>query len=175
VATVGTAFLSPGLSGAASPTHFETKIRVLVWDENPPHVAKAIYPQSIRGAIAEGLRELGGQNLEVQVAHLDEPEQGCSMERLRQTDVLIWWGHVRHGQVSEETVERIRQRVHHEGMGLIVLHSGHYSKPFQRVLGCSGHLKGGWREKEPPRAGTYPRLRPVASHRAWHRRFHYRA
>jgi threonine aldolase len=124
-------------------------IRVTVWDENPPHVDKAIYPTSIRGAVAEGLAKLNDGTLEIRTAHLDEPEQGCSLERLRETDVLIWWGHIRHGEVSDETAERIRQRVHHEGMGLLVLHSGHYSKPFQRVLGCTGHLKGGWREKHP--------------------------
>jgi trehalose utilization protein len=124
-------------------------IRVTVWDENPPHVDKAIYPTSIRGAVAEGLAQLNDGALEIRTAHLDEPEQGCSLERLRETDVLLWWGHIRHGEVSDEIAERIRQRVHHEGMGLLVLHSGHYSKPFQRVLGCTGHLKGGWREKHP--------------------------
>jgi Trehalose utilization protein len=124
-------------------------IRITVWDENPPHVDKAIYPNSIRGAVADGLAKLNDGTLEIRTAHLDEPEQGCSMERLRQTDVLVWWGHVRHGEVSDATAERVRQRVHHEGMGLVVLHSGHYSKPFQRVLGCTGHLKGGWREKHP--------------------------
>ncbi|GIV14330.1 MAG: hypothetical protein KatS3mg021_2612 [Fimbriimonadales bacterium] len=125
-------------------------IRVSVWDENPPHVDKQIYPHSIRGAVAEGLAELGRDTLEVTPIHIDEPEQGLSWERLRQTDVLVWWGHIRHGEVQDEYVERIRQRVHEEGMGLVVLHSGHYSKPFQRVLGCTGHLKGGWREKNPP-------------------------
>ncbi len=121
-------------------------LRVMVWDENPPHADKQLYPHGIRTVVAEGLARLGGDQLEVHTAHLDEPEQGCSYERLRQTDVLVWWGHARHGEVSDETVERIRQRVHHKGMGLVVLHSGHYSRPFQRVLNCTGHLKGGWRE-----------------------------
>jgi len=124
------------------------KAGVLVWDERPPHAPKEIYPQSINGAIAEGLKELGGGQLEVRLGNLDDPQQGIST--LAETDVLIWWGHARHGQVSDETAARIVERVHHQGMGFIALHSAHYSKPFQGVLGAPGHLKGGWREDNQP-------------------------
>ncbi len=119
-------------------------IRVLVWDENPPHAPKELYPDGIRGAVASGLQQLGG--LHVETANLDDPDQGVSDERLRNTDVLVWWGHARHGLVENALADRIRKRVQREGMGFICLHSGHYSKPFQAILSAPGHLKGGWRE-----------------------------
>ena len=125
-------------------------IRVVVWDENPPHVPKAVYPAGIRGAVADGLKELGGKQLEVSVAHLDEPDHGLPAAKLDQTDVLLWWGHVRHGQVNDDVVMRIYERVHQHGLGFIGLHSAHHSRPFRAILKCTGHLKGGWREDDQP-------------------------
>src|SRR5437016_3790312 len=81
-------------------------IRVLIWDEKPPHAPAAVYPKSINGAIAEGLQETGGGQFEVRVANLDEPHQGLDEETLSQTDVLLWWGHIRHGDVQDDTVAR---------------------------------------------------------------------
>jgi len=127
-------------------------IRVLVWDENPPHAPKAVYPKSINGAVADGLTELGGDAVRVRVANLDDPEQGCTEAALAETDVLMWWGHARHGEVNSTTVTRVAQRVKDGGMGFIALHSAHYSKTFQAVVDGPGHLKGGWRENDPPEA-----------------------
>jgi trehalose utilization protein len=90
--------------------------------------------------IAEMLRANGFQ---VRTATLDEPQHGLSEEVLAQTDVLTWWGHMAHGEVKDEIVERVYQRVLN-GMGLIVLHSGHLSKIFCRLMGTSCDLK--WRE-----------------------------
>ncbi len=123
--------------------------RVLVWDENPGHAPKEVYPEGIRGAIAEGLRLLGGETLEVKTAHLDDPNQGCSQEALNNVDVLLWWAHARHGLVDDDVARRIKEQVHERGMGFIALHSAHYSKPLQWTLACPGHLKGGWREQTP--------------------------
>jgi trehalose utilization protein len=64
-------------------------------------------------------------------------------EVLNQTDVLLWWGHMAHGEVADEIVDRVHQRVL-DGMGLIVLHSGHFSKIFQKLMGTTCDLK--WRE-----------------------------
>lgn len=125
----------------------ETKsLRVLVWDENPHHAPKELYPENLRGAIADGLRELGGEELDVVVAHLDDPEQGVTDEALEAADVLIWWGHARHGEVEDAVAERVAKRVREHGLGFIALHSAHYSKTFKAVLNATGHLKGGWRE-----------------------------
>ncbi len=120
-------------------------IRVTVWNEGrheQTHEAvQKVYPQGIHGAIAEGLRDAGFTT--VQTATLDQPEHGLSESVLDQTDVLIWWAHIAHHQVDDAIVERVYQRVL-GGMGLIVLHSGHFSKIFKRLMGTSGNLK--WRE-----------------------------
>ena len=124
-------------------------VRVLVWDEAPAHAPKSIYPDSINGAIAIGLNELGRGRIVATTANLDSPSQGITPETLGQIDVLIWWGHARHHEVSDEVGQLIKNAVH-KGLGFIPLHSAHYSKPFQAVLGATGHLKGGWREAQNP-------------------------
>lgn len=125
-------------------------VKVLVWDENPGHAPKEVYPHGINGAVAEGLNALGNGQIEATTSNQDDPEQGLSDERLYQTDVLFWWAHVRHRDVWDDIMLRVRWHVHERGMGFVALHSAHYSKPFQAILSCPGHLKGGWREGEPP-------------------------
>jgi len=120
-------------------------IRVTVWNEyrhekKDSEVAK-IYPEGIHGAIAKYLRKQ--EDLNVRTATLDEPEHGLTSEVLNQTDVLTWWGHMAHNEVSDTVVERIYQRVL-DGMGLIVLHSAHFSKIFRKLMGTTCNLK--WRE-----------------------------
>ena len=124
-------------------------VRVLVWDEKPQHAPKSVYPVSINGAIAEGLNEMGGCAITARTANLEDPEQGITADALAETDVLIWWGHARHDELADDKAEMIKAAVH-KGLGLIALHSAHYSKPFRRVLDCTGHLYGGWREADPP-------------------------
>lgn len=126
------------------------KLNVCVWDENPKHAPREVYPENIRGAVAQGLRELGGNEFNVCVAHQDEPDQGLPAAALEQTDVLLWWAHIRHRDVTDATAELVRRQVHERGMGFVALHSAHYSKTFQRILNCTGHLKGGWREDDQP-------------------------
>jgi trehalose utilization protein len=121
-------------------------VRVLVWDEAPGHADKTIYPKSLNGAIADGLNE-GGEIVAV-TANLDDPNQGITEEALANADVLIWWGHIRHGEVTDETAQKVVTAVH-KGLGFIALHSAHYSKTFKGVLNCSGDLNGGWREGDP--------------------------
>lgn len=122
------------------------KIRVTVWNEyrhekRDEAVAK-VYPDGIHSAIASMLRDEA--DLEIRTATLDEPEHGLTDEVLASTDVLLWWGHMAHGEVSDEIVNKVCQRVL-EGMGFIALHSGHASKPFSKLMGTnSGELK--WRE-----------------------------
>lgn len=120
-------------------------LRVTVWNENrheqTSEEVRSVYPKGIHGALADGLGVQ--ENLEIVTATLDEPEHGLTEERLASTDVLLWWGHTAHGEVSDVVVERVYQRVLH-GMGLIVLHSGHFSKIFKKLMGTSCDLK--WRE-----------------------------
>lgn len=120
-------------------------IRVTVWGENVHEnknkVVKSIYPDGMHTVIADGLRE--DPEFEVRTATLQEPEHGLTQEVLDSTDVLTWWGHCAHGDVSDEIVARVQKRVL-EGMGLLVLHSGHYSKIFKRLMGTTCSLT--WRE-----------------------------
>lgn len=120
-------------------------VRVRVWNEfrheRESGEVAAIYPDGIHGAIAAGLREAGG--FAVSTATLDQPEHGLSEEALADTDVLFWWGHKAHGELDDRVVERVYQQVL-SGMGLIVLHSGHFSKIFRRLMGTNCSLV--WRE-----------------------------
>jgi len=118
--------------------------RVTVWNEfrqeRTDEPVRAVYPDGIHAAIGDGLRAAG---FDVRVATLDEPEHGLTDAVLAQTDVLTWWGHAAHDAVDDPIVERVRARVL-DGMGLIVLHSGHHSKLFRSLMGTTGNLK--WRE-----------------------------
>jgi len=123
-----------------------TPLRVTVWNEyrherSSTHPASTIYPHGIHGALADYLGAQPG--LAARTATLDEPQHGLAEEVLAQTDVLTWWGHAAHDQVDDAIVARVQARVL-DGMGLIVLHSGHFSKIFKRLMGTSCDLK--WRE-----------------------------
>jgi trehalose utilization protein len=121
-------------------------IRVLVWGENrheklEPSVAER-YPDGMHGAIAQGIEANLGERARVRTTTMDQPEHGLTEEVLADTDVLIWWGHAAHAEVSDEVVERAHRHVL-EGMGLIVLHSGHWSKLFMKLMGTTCTLR--WR------------------------------
>jgi trehalose utilization protein len=120
-------------------------LRITVWNEGRherqnPQIG-SIYPDGMHAAIAAGLREHGFT--QVRTATIDEPEHGLTESVLAETDVLTWWGHLAHNEVAETVVQRVQAKVL-EGMGLIVLHSGHHSKIFKRLMGTSCDLK--WRE-----------------------------
>lgn len=120
-------------------------IRALVWNEfvheRQNRDVAALYPDGMHTTIAEALKAEG--DITAKTAVLDAPEHGLTEAVLDETDVLLWWGHAAHDRVSDEIVERVANRVW-GGMGLIVLHSGHFSKPFRRLMGTPCALK--WRE-----------------------------
>jgi len=116
--------------------------RVVVWSEGT--APKDVYPKDINGAVAEGLKSLKGW--EVITASIDDPDQGVPEKLLAKTDVLLWWGHARHGEVKDETVDRVVRHVKERGMGFIPLHSAHWSKPFQKLMGTSCSWDGGYNE-----------------------------
>ena len=124
--------------------------RVTVWNEyrqekTDPPVAH-VYPEGIHAAIASNLESEG---FTVQTATLDEDEHGLTEEVLSETEVLTWWGHKAHREVSDTIVDRIHQRVL-DGMGLILLHSSHFSKIFKKLMGtscCLYHRSVGEKER----------------------------
>jgi trehalose utilization protein len=126
------------------------RINVTVWNEfrheKSNETVKAVYPLGMHVVIGDALKK--NADISVRYATLDEPEHGLTQDVVDSTDVLIWWGHCAHGEVSDEIVRRVQKRVL-EGMGLIVLHSGHFSKIFKTMMGTNCSLK--WRvasEKE---------------------------
>src|ERR1043166_7366265 len=120
-------------------------IRLTVWGENlhekkNKNVAD-LYPKAMHECSVGALRQ--DPQLDVRTATLGQPEHGLTKEVLDATDVLTWWGHMGHGQVQDAVVDRVQERVL-QGMGLIVLHSGHYAKIFKRLMGTTCSLT--WRE-----------------------------
>ena len=120
------------------------KINVTIWNEfrheKTNEIVKKLYPLGMHKAISDGI---SADDLNIRLASLDDPEHGLTEEVVNSTDVLLWWGHCHHGDVKDEIVKRVHKRVL-EGMGLIVLHSGHFSKIFKAVMGTNCSLK--WRE-----------------------------
>lgn len=119
-------------------------IKVTIWNEGRHEQTDAIvqelYPDRMDGAIAKGI---ASPDFEIRRTTLDDPEQGLPDSLLDDTDVLLWWGHVAHEEVSDSLVDRVQQRIL-KGMGIVFLHSGHHSKLFRRLMGTNANLS--WRE-----------------------------
>lgn len=134
----------------SDPTHQPIRVTVFGenWHERSERDGSAMaerYPDGMHGAIAGGLRDLLGDRVEVRIATQDMAEHGLGADVVDGTDVLTWWGHAAHQDVDDAVVERIHQRVL-AGMGLIVLHSGHFSKIFKRLMGTTCSLQ--WRSTD---------------------------
>jgi trehalose utilization protein len=133
---------------------------VTVWNEHrvehEVEQAAVHYPEGIHTAVVTALAEHG---LHAEAATLDDPHQGLADERLDATDVLVWWGHRAHDEVDDARAERVAARVR-AGMGLVVLHSGHLSKPFLRLHGTSGRLR--WRHDDVERLWIIEPDHPIA-------------
>lgn len=119
-------------------------INVTIWNEflheKVHEEVTRVYPEGIHNALQKGL---ANEQFNIRTATLEEPEHGLTQEVLDQTDVLIWWGHMGHDRVEDAIVDRVHARVM-QGMGLIVLHSAHFSKIFKKLMGTGCDLK--WRE-----------------------------
>jgi trehalose utilization protein len=132
-------------------------IRAVVWGENvhekKSKIVADLYPDGMHNCIADALK-LGG--VDASTATLQDAEHGLPQSRLDETDVLVWWGHAAHGDVDDEIVERVADAVY-GGMGLILLHSAHFSKIFKKLMGTPCNLT--WRE-----AGERERLWVTSRH-----------
>ncbi len=139
----------------------EKRIRVLVWNEfrHEKHneKVKKIYPEGMHAVIAKHLNS--HPDIDASLACLDDPEHGLTEEVLERTDVLIWWGHGYHQEVKDEIVARVHRKVL-EGMGIICLHSAHFSKIFKALMGTSCVLN--WRDGGKERIWTIEPSHPIA-------------
>jgi trehalose utilization protein len=121
-------------------------INVTIWNEyiaeKTSEITAAVYPQGIHMTIADGIKQDG---LRSRTATFDEPEHGLTEAVLADTDVLVYWGHKAHSKFSDEVVDRVHKRIL-QGMGLVILHSGHHSKLFRKLMGTTCDLL--WREAD---------------------------
>jgi trehalose utilization protein len=128
------------------PGYVVTSYRVTIYNEfvheQKNDAVRDLYPNGIHGAIGEALEREAG--FSVKYATLEMEEHGLTEAVLDETDVLLWWGHVAHDKIDDTIVDRVQSRILNQGMGLIVLHSGHMSKIFRRMMGTSCALC--WRE-----------------------------
>jgi len=135
-------------------------MKVTVWNEFRHEKVEPFvldnYPGGLHTYIANFIK---ADDVEVRTATLDDPECGLTQEVLDDTDVLIWWGHWAHDDVPDSVVDRVQTRIL-EGMGLVVLHSGHHSKIFRRLMGTSCNLK--WRDAARERIWTIKPNHPIA-------------
>ncbi|MDQ1914197.1 ThuA domain-containing protein [Paenibacillus sp. GD4] len=121
-------------------------INVTIWNEfiaeKVSERTAAVYPQGIHTTIAEGIQQDG---FRIRTATFDEPEHGLTEGVLAETDVLVYWGHKAHAQFNDEIVDRVHKKIL-QGMGLVILHSGHHSKLFRKLMGTTCDLL--WREAD---------------------------
>lgn len=122
-------------------------LSVTVWHEYrhelKHEIVRKVYPTGMHTVVSESIREHLGSAVQVRTATLDQPDHGLTDEVLNSTDVMTWWGHMAHGDVSDAIVQKVVDRVL-AGMGIIFLHSSHFSKPFRKLMGTNCSLK--WRE-----------------------------
>ena len=135
-------------------------MKVLVWNENEhektvPRVTE-LYPKGLHGYIKSFLES---EECEVVTATLDDDNCGISEELLKTIDVVIWWGHMAHAKVPDNVVDMLQKYIL-GGMGLICLHSAHYSKIFKRMMGTSCSLK--WRDGARERLWVIKPNHPIA-------------
>lgn len=121
-------------------------IRVTIFNEfyheKTREKVQAIYPDGIHMTLKRALED---EEITVKTVTLDDEECGLDEETLKNTDVLIWWGHAKHHEVPDEVAVRVQQEVL-RGMGMIFLHSAHNSKPFKLLMGTACNLT--WREHD---------------------------
>lgn len=137
-------------------------IRVTIWNEYKHEreygAIGKVYPTGIHGCIAEFLGKQ--DDFRIRTATFDMPEHGLTQAALDDTDVLILWSHALQDEFSDEVAARVQQHVL-AGMGLIALHSAHFSKVMKRLLGTSMTLK--WKHDEQENLWCLMPTHPIAS------------
>lgn len=137
-------------------------IRVTVWNEykheREYEQIRRIYPDGIHGCIAAFLRQ--ETDFTVQTATFDQPEHGLTEEVLENTDVLIIWSHALQEEFEDMVAERVQKHVL-SGMGLIALHSAHFSKIMKKLMGTTMTLK--WQHGQQENLWCIAPTHPIAA------------
>jgi trehalose utilization protein len=137
-------------------------IRVTVWneflDEKRWPEIMTLYPGGVHGYLGQLLRQ--DERFDVKIRCLQDACFGLDEQTLNETDVLIYYSHVHKQEPSEAVLAQIIQRVQN-GMGIIFLHSGLFSKLASRLIGPRG--KASYREyAEKERVWVIERGHPIA-------------
>lgn len=124
-------------------------MKILVWYENGPlpehaKATKRAYPQGIHGAL--GALFSAQPDMLARTAVMQDAQRGLSDEALAWADVLVYFSHTHWREVADDRAEAVQSRVL-DGMGLVLLHSAHASKPFQRLMGTRTQRLF-WREND---------------------------
>lgn len=139
-------------------------MNVLVWYENKPlpeHVEgeHRLYPQGVHGAL--GALFAAQPDMQVRTAVMQDEQQGLSDEALAWAEVLVYFSHKHWRELADDRVDAMQRRVL-DGMGLVLLHSSHASKIFQRLMGTRTNLIH-WRENDEwQRVWTVNPAHPIA-------------
>jgi len=142
-------FLTALAAARAWPLPAKSSIRVMAWSERSEPID--IYPHGINGALLQMFSHEKG--IVATAANLADPAQGLTEEALRDTDVLIAFGHRHHKVVSDENVDRIVRRVEQDGMGYLPIHSSHYARAFQKIMATIAEQRGSPLDGTPGRWG----------------------
>ncbi|MCQ2520682.1 MAG: ThuA domain-containing protein, partial [Lachnospiraceae bacterium] len=138
-------------------------IKVTIFNENIHETRqeeiRAIYPKGMHGCIKEFLEKNLGDAVMIRTATLEEPEHGLTQEVLDDTDVLIYWSHWMQEEFSDEVAKRVKEAVLN-GMGLIALHSAHFSKVMKMLMGTSMTLR--WRHGDRERLFVTTPSHPIS-------------
>ena len=148
-------------SGGENPAP-ERPLRVRIWCEGTaPH---SVYPDDIDGALAEQLARQPG--IVATRGRLSDPHAGLADEALDATDVLLWWGHLRHDDVPDDRAAAVVKRVREGRLGFLALYASCCSKPFKLMMSMPCET-GAWREDGRPeyisvRSPDHPIARGIA-------------
>src|SRR5690606_20328278 len=123
-------------------------LRVTIYNEYLRAVeaegVRRVYPDGIHAELRSAVLE-PAPGAEGRVATLREPAHGLTQDVVHATPGMLWWGDKGHAEVADAVAEGVLGAVL-AGRGLAVLLSGHYRKPFTRLMGTPGSLK--WREAD---------------------------
>ncbi len=133
-------------------------LRVLVWSERTE--PKEVYPKGINGEVAGFLNRDPG--IRARAVSLGDREKGLTEENLAWADVLVWWGHTKHGEVPDPIVDRIVRRVREGKLGFVAIHSSHRSKPFRALVHTTGNIAHSKQEGVPELVKLVLPLHPIA-------------
>jgi trehalose utilization protein len=142
---LGLATLGTSSRGDEPATQAARPLRVLLWCEGT--ASRTVYPDDVDGALAEHL--VRHKDLEVRRARLNDPQSGLSDAALDATDVIVWWGRLRHDDLPDDRGAAVARRVREGRLGLVALHSSFSGKPFRELMGMDCE-PGGWSEAGTP-------------------------